>query len=238
MSTIDRQRPVTRPPLEAGQRLDRATFHERYLAMPPETRAELINGIVHMPSPMSADHGDENFPVVIWLDHYAESTPGVRGSINVSLLLDDLGEPQPDVCLRILPEYGGRVRHEEGYIVGAPELVVEISRSSLAIDLGAKKDDYGRAGIPEYLVVGLEPPAVHWFVRRGERFEEQAAGPDGILRSEVFPGLWLDPDALYAGDRHRLRAAVDRGLATPEHAAFVARLAEAGQQARGADPSC
>src|SRR4051812_12769443 len=122
MSTLDRPQTTTLPPLVAGQRLDRATFHARYEAMPPQTRAELIGGVVHMPSPLSFDHGDENVPLVIWLDYYAENTPGIRQSLNASTLLDDQAEPQPDLSLRILPECGGQVRHEGGYIVGGPEL--------------------------------------------------------------------------------------------------------------------
>ena len=229
MSTVDRPLPATPatplPPLVPGQRLDRATFHERYAAMPPRTRAELIGGIVNMPSPMSLDHGDENGPVFIWLDYYGEYTPGVRPNLGSSLLLDNLGEPQADCSLRILPEHGGQVRHEGGYIVGAPELIVEIARSSRRIDLGPKKADYERAGAREYVVFELDPDRVHWFILRAGRFEPLPPGPDGLFRSEVFPGLWLDPVAVFAGDRVRMRAAVDRGVATPEHAAFVARLA-------------
>jgi Uma2 family endonuclease len=225
MSTIDRETKA-KPLLVAGQRLDRATFHDRYEAMPPDTRAELIGGVVHMPSPLGFDHGDDNVPVVVWLAYYAESTPGVRASINASVLLDDLGEPQPDVLLRILPEHGGQVRHERGYIVGAPELVVEVARSTRFLDLGPKQVDYQRAGVQEYVVVALDPDEVHWFFRRGELLVEQPAGPDGLFRSEVFPGLWLDPQALFRGDCTRLRAVVDLGLASPEHRALVERLAQ------------
>jgi Uma2 family endonuclease len=232
MSTLDRPPSMKLPPLAAGQRLDRATFHERYAAMPPNTRAELIGGIVHMPSPMSSDHGDDNGPVFIWVDYYAENTPGIRSNLGSSLLLDDLGEPQADVSLRVLPEFGGQVRHEGGYIVGAPELVVEIAKSTRKTDLGEKKADYERAGVREYIVVELEPDRIHWFIRRGDRFETLLPGPDALFRSEVYPGLWLDPAALFAGDRRRLRAVVDQGLATPEHADFVARLSAA----RGANP--
>src|SRR3954451_13040662 len=103
MSTIGRADRKTLPPLEAGQRLDRATFHERYEAMPPSTRAELIGGIVYMPSPSSYDHADENVAALVWVDYYAEHTPGIRPTLNASTFLGDFGEPQPDLSLRILP---------------------------------------------------------------------------------------------------------------------------------------
>ena len=235
MSTIDRAKPATAalPPLEAGQRLDRATFHERYEAMPPETRAELIGGVVYMPSPLSPDHGDENYFVTLWLGQYTDSTPVVQGTLNTSTLLDDQSETQPDISLRLPPGQGGQTRIEGGYLAGAPESVVEIARSSSRIDLGPKKDDYERAGVLEYLVFEITPNRVHWFVRRGDRFEPLTAGDDGVYRSEVFPGLWLEPAAFFEGDRPRVRAVVDQGLATPEHAAFVDRLARAGGQGGG-----
>src|SRR5204862_339486 len=115
----------------------------------------------------------------------------------------------------------------DGYITGAPELVVEVARSSRAIDLGPKRTDYEQAGVREYLVVELGPDRVHWLALRDGRFEDLAPRADGWFRSEVFPGLWLDPSALFSGDLDGLSAALERGLATPEHAAFVARLAGA-----------
>ena len=78
MSTIDRPSAGTVPPLVAGERLDRATFHERYEAMPPETRAELVGGVVYMPSPLRDDHGEIDNDLSGWLFHYKSHTPGVR----------------------------------------------------------------------------------------------------------------------------------------------------------------
>lgn len=229
MSTINRPKS---PPLEAGQHLDRATFHARYEAMPPETRAELIGGVVYMPSPLSLSHGNLDMLVTYWLGHYRRRTPGVQAPGNASVLLDDQGEPQPDVQLRILPECGGQSRNEGKYIGGAPELVVEVASSSRKIDLGPKFEDYRRAGVLEYLVVAIDPDEVFWYIRRDDRLEPLPPGPDGVFRSEVFPGLWLDPVALIADDMDRLIATLDRGLATPEHGEFVARLA--ARRANGA----
>jgi hypothetical protein len=217
----------TLPPLIEGQRLDQPTFHSRYEAMPPGTRAELINGVVLMHGPAGLEHGRAHGPASIWLDYYSENTPGLEALIDTSTILSFRSETQPDVLLRILPEFGGRSRDSKGYIHDAPELVAEVSKATRYVDLGPKLEDYERAGVLEYIVRAIEPDEVFWFILRRGRFEDLEPGPDGIYRSEVFPGLWLDPAALLAGDTRRLRAMVDLGCATPEHAAFVARLAAA-----------
>jgi Uma2 family endonuclease len=159
-----------------------------------------------------------------WLFLYRRATPGIEGAGNATVKLDDRTETQPDSCVRLAEARGGQSRLVDGYITGAPELIVEIARSSRAVDLGPKKADYERAGVREYLVVALEPDAIHWFALRGRRYRELAPAADGLFHSEVFPGLWLDPAALFAGDLNGLSAALERGLATPEHAAFVERL--------------
>jgi Uma2 family endonuclease len=230
MSTVERaDREILLPSLVAGQRLDQPTFHARYAAMPPETRAELVGGVVYISSPLSYDHGDRANDAGGWLFRYKMFTPGVGSPNNATVKLDADSEPQPDCQLRIPHELGGRSYIDDhGYITGAPELVVEVALSSLDFDLKAKKADYERAGVQEYVVIAVKAKRVYWFIRRGNRFESLPAGPDGIYRSEVFPGLWLDAIAFF-GDRRRLIAVLDAGLATPEHGAFVARLTAARQ---------
>jgi Uma2 family endonuclease len=225
MSTVDRPQARTLLPLEDGQRLDQPTFRERYAAMGEGKWFELIEGVVYMASPLFDGHGGGDYDVTGWLFHYQRFTPGVRGVANVSTILGDDSEVQPDLQLRIKENSGGRARVEDGYVVGAPELVVEIGKSSRSRDLGPKKADYEKAGVLEYLFVGIEPEEVRWFVRRDGHFVEMKPGEDGIYRSEVFPGLWLDPKALFEEDLNGLIAALERGLATPEHARFVAELA-------------
>jgi len=102
MSMVERLKPKTFPPLEAGQLLDRPTFHERYEAMQPETRAELVGGVVYMPSPMSVDRGDTSLIVAGWLDRYRRFTPRIRGAVGATVKLYLKGEPQPDAFLFIL----------------------------------------------------------------------------------------------------------------------------------------
>jgi len=235
MSTVDRPQRKTLPPLVHGQHLDQPTFHERYEAMPPDTRAELVGGVVYMPSPMRGDHGKSSRFVAGWLFHYECHTSGIEGYDGSTVKLYRKGEPQPDHLLVIPADLGGQSNvDDENYLTGAPELIVEVARSSRAYDLNLKKADYERARVLEYLVVELGPDCIHWFVRRGDPFGDLSPGPDGIYRSEVFPGLWLDAGALFAQDRRRLIRVLKRGLATPEHAAFVAKLAEARERAGGA----
>ena len=228
MSTVERRGAPVLPPLTAGDRLDQPAFHERYQAMPPMTRAELVGGIVLMPSPLSFDHGETSVDVAGWLFHYRRKTPGVRGANDATVILSPRGEPQPDTLLFIPAQLGGQARiNAAGYLEGAPELVVEIGRSSRHLDLNAKKSDYEQAGVREYLFIGLDPDEVRWFQRGRRGFTAQPAGPDAIFRSQVFPGLWLDPEALFAADLDRLIHALDQGINTPEHAAFAAQPAAA-----------
>ena len=222
MSTAER---TSAPPLEAGQRLDRREFHARYLAMPPGTRAELVGGVVVMPSPVGDRHGTTCLNAALWLGTYKSRTPGTSAAENATTILDDDGELQPDCWLRIKPDKGGQSRNEGKYVAGAPELVVEVADSSKSIDLGAKLLEYERAGALEYIVFAIDPDEVFWHVRQGEKLVRIDPGPDGLYRSMAFPGLWLDPAALSDDDGLALLAALDRGLATDEHAAFTADLA-------------
>jgi Uma2 family endonuclease len=213
--------------LVEGQRLDQPTFHALYEAMPPGTRAELIDGVVYMPSPVGLDHGDAQVPVIVWLDYYAEKTAGVCASANATTILGWKSEPEPDGLLRILPDYGGRTSKERGFLHGPPELVVEISKATRYVDLGPKLHEYERAGVLEYVVGAIDPDEIYWFGQEHGALVQRPIGEDGLYRSIVFPGLWLDPVALLRSDRRRLRAVVDVGCAIPEHAKFVAELAGA-----------
>ena len=225
------------PPLVEGDWLDQPTFHARYEAMPPGTRAELINGVVYMPSPVGRPHSREHMATSAWLNDYLANTSGVEGLENVFTPLGLKSEPQPDLMLRVLPKCGGRTRDEGGIIAGIPELLVEISHASRYTDLGPKLEDYERVGVQEYVVRALEPDAVHWLVLRNGRFAVLPPGPDGIFRSEVFPGLWLDPQALLRSDRRRLRAVVDLGCATPSTRNLSPGWRPDEDQAKGTGPA-
>jgi hypothetical protein len=216
-------------PLVEGQRLDQPTFHALYQAMPPGTKAELIEGVVYMPSPVGSAHGRSQVPLIMWLGYYAEITPGVEVLDNATTILGWKSEPQPDGLLRILPAHGGRTRDEGGYVHGAPELIAEVAKATRFVDLGPKLRDYEQAGVLEYVVRAIDPDELFWFRQAQGTLVQQPFASDGLYHSTAFPGLWLDPIALLSGDTRRLRAVVDMGCATAEHAAFLAPIAAASE---------
>ncbi|HEY7327933.1 MAG TPA: Uma2 family endonuclease [Gemmataceae bacterium] len=227
MATVNLPRGKRMPPLENGDRLDQKTFHARYEAMPEHCRAELIGGIVYMPSPQKIPHSKAQQLVVRWLDEYAEATPGTEALLNNTQILGPDSEPEPDACLFVTPEFGGRVYADKNdYLHGAPELIVEVSSSTESIDLHLKKQDYQQAGVSEYVVLALRMQQVFWFIRQRGKYKEAPLPADGIFRSRVFPGLWLDAESMLRCHRQGVLAALKDGLATPEHAAFVAKLAK------------
>jgi Uma2 family endonuclease len=212
--------------LENGSRMDQKTFHALYLKTPEGFKAELIGGTVYvMSSPVSPRHSRTHSRVAYWLGVYADATSGTDVLDNTSSVLGAESEPQPDVCLLLLPEYGGQVKIvEDKYVSGPLDLVVEVAITSRAIDLGAKMRDYERAGVREYVVVLAKEQSVRWFRRDGAGFTDVEARDYGLFRSTAFPGLWLDPRGLFSPTTRPLTAAVRKGLASPEHASFVAEL--------------
>ena len=216
----------------AGDRLTRAEFERRYSAMPAVKKAELIEGVVYMPSPVShQNHGRPHSMLMAWLGHYWAATPGVDVSDNATVRLDLENEPQPDALLRILPNWGGQSRDEDSYVAAAPELIAEVAASSASYDLHDKLRAYQRNGVCEYLVWRVWDSAIDWFALREGRFELLPLDAAGRYKSLMFPGLWLDPAALLRGDLARTIAVLQEGIAAPEHAAFVARLQAAAGKA-------
>ncbi len=214
------------PPLEQGDKLSRAEFERRYDAMPQLKKAELIEGEVIMPSPVRLNHhGRPHFRLITWMGIYEGSTPGVIGADNTSARLDLNNEPQPDAVLFIDPARGGQAKiSPDDYVVGAPELVAEVASSSVSFDLHTKLEVYRRNGVREYLVWRVRDGEIDWFVLKRQKYVKMPLDKNGLYRSKVFPGLWLDPAALIRSDSATLQATIQRGLASREHATFVAKL--------------
>jgi Uma2 family endonuclease len=222
---VGQAKPARRPPLQNGDRLTRAEFERRYAALPNLHKAELIEGVVQMPSPVHVEHMEADLAILGWLSIYVAMTPCVRGGGDGSVRLDADNEVQPDALLRIDERCGGQSRVTgDGFIEGAPELVVEISASTVSYDLHAKLNIYRRAGVQEYVVWRIYDGAIDWFVLDEGRYIAQTPDAQGSYHSRLFPGLILPAPALLAGDLAQVLATVQQGVQTPEHSAFVQRL--------------
>ena len=215
----------TTPPLLEGDLLTADEFLRRWEEMPDVRRAELIDGTVYMPSPVSCEHSQCQMLLTVWLGNYALATPGSMPSPEATWIMGGKQVPQPDSTLLILPEYGGQARKQGSYWAGPPELILEVAVSSYARDFGVKKRLYERSGVREYVIVNVREEQVIAFSLTAEGYRPMSAGKDGIFRSVVFPGLWLDTAALWTRDLQRVNAVLQQGIATPEHAAFVVELA-------------
>lgn len=191
-------RPVV-PPLENGDRLTRREFHERYLQHPEIKKAELVEGVVHMPSPTRAlSHGFPHADLAGWLAVYRAKHPGVRAGDDTTVILDEANEPKPDLILCRVE--GGSSRIEDDYVVGPPELVVEIATSTVSYDMHFKKEMYRRHGVQEYIVWRVWDGELDWFRLRDGQYDSLRPDAAGIIASEVFPGLRLNVAALLTGE--------------------------------------
>ncbi|MBD2570781.1 Uma2 family endonuclease [Anabaena lutea] len=217
----------TIPPLTNGDKLTRYEFERRYNAIPKPKKAELIEGIVYiMPAALRfRSHGQPHARILTWLGNYEVLTPGVALGVEPTVRLDLDNEPQPDAILIIIPEAGGQTRlSEDDYIEGAPELVVEIAASSAAIDLHGKKQAYRRNGVKEYIVWQVLDQKLTWFSLEQGEYLELAPDQDGILKSRVFPGLWLAVNELLTGNMQGVLNVLQAGLQSVEHRDFIHKL--------------
>ncbi len=215
------------PPLNTGDHLSRAEFERRYAARPDIKKAELIEGVVYVPSPVYPQHGEPHSDIIGWLGVYRAATPRVRVFDNTSLRLDADNEPQPDVMVWIDdPEKRAPPIPEDSIPEITPDLIVEVAASSAAYDLNNKLKVYRRNGVQEYLALLVYEQEARWHAWREGEYELLTPDEEGVLRSEVLPGLWLQPARFWAGDLAGVLEILQQGLASPEHEAFVERLSD------------
>jgi Uma2 family endonuclease len=216
------------PPLESGDRLTRHEFERRYTAMPHVKKAELIEGVVYVASPLRFNsHGQPHGDLITWLGTYKAFTPGVKLADNATVRLDLDNEPQPDVVLLIDERLGGQTRiSQDDYIEGAPELIAEVAASSAAIDLYDKKRAYRRNGVKEYLVWQVLENKLDWFSLQNGEYVSLEPNADSVIKSLIFPGLWLNVTALLAGEMTKVLSLLQQGLNSQEHAEFVQHLSQ------------
>jgi Uma2 family endonuclease len=222
------QESVSIPPLESGDRLNRHEFERRYNAMLSLKKAELIEGVVYLPAALRfRSHGQPHGNLIVWLGNYKVATPGIELGIEPTVRLDVGNAPQPDAVLLIDENCGGQSRlSEDDYVEGAPELVAEIAASSAAIDLHDKKRAYRRNGVREYIVWQVCEQRLDWFYLQQGEYVSLPVDEGNVIKSRVFPGLWLAAGDLLAGNMARVLSVLQEGLGSGEHGRFVERLAE------------
>lgn len=209
----------TIPQLENGDHPQADEFLRRQGAR-PGIQAQLIDGIVYLSNHRSQEHYREHQAQIVgWLGAYYGATPVVRPSITDLIRLDGDNVVEPDATLSI-PRVGWR---------RGPELVIEVTASSVSIECHRKARVYQRNAIPEYIVCRVEDEAIDWLRLEAGRYEPIDQEGE-VLKSVVFPGLWLDPAALLRLDTARILEVLHQGLATPKHAALAARQAEAKER--------
>src|ERR1043166_379500 len=218
-------------PLENGDCLSAREFLRRYEAMPNLKKAELIEGIVHMGSPVRlTQHAEPDGLIQTWLGTYAARTPGTASASNATDRFDVDNVLQPDALLRLLPECGGRSRvDDEGYLIGPAELVVEVAASSASLDWHRKLRVYRRAGVPEYLIWRTVEQKFDWLLLDEDEYRPNSPDAQGIIHSRVFTGLSLDVAALLAMNTARVLDVLETNLRTPAHSEFVARLKQSSK---------
>lgn len=218
------------PPLESGDRLSRHEFERRYTAMPHIKKAELIEGVVYVASPLRFQrHAEPHSLLIVWLGIYQVATPGVRIGDNATVRLDLDNEPQPDVVLLIDEQRGGQASiSEDDYLEGAPELVAEIAASSASIDLHDKKTVYRRNGVREYIVWQILSNQLDWFSLQNGEYVSLETDINEVIKSQVFPGLWLSVTDLLMGNMTQVLSVLQSGLNSSEHGAYVQWLSRQG----------
>lgn len=218
--------PLVPPPLQSGDHLTGAEFERRYDAMPGVKKAELIDGMVFLGSPVSSFHAEAHAAMMAWLKLYSAGTPGTKAGDNVTVRLDARNQVQPDAYLAVKPLFGGQTRlSKEGFLEGGPELIVEIAVTSADKDLHEKFELYRRHRVREYLVWQVLDSEFRWFVISGSRYVPLQPKTDGVWQSRGFPGLWLDAKALLNDDFAAVEKTLRAGMSSKEHADFVTRTA-------------
>jgi Uma2 family endonuclease len=212
------------PLLDTGYHLTADEFHRRYKLMPEGVRAELIEGIVYMSSPVTVKHSQPHASLTGWCWFYTAQTPGIVAELSATVKLGPKNEFQPDGLLYYPENIGGTARIKDDYIEGAPEFVFEVSNSTTAMDLHEKFEVYQGAGVREYLVWQVAQKRADWFVRKQTSFETLTPDHAGVLKSAAFPGLWLDVPALLERNQSKLLATIQAGTTSREHSEFVKRL--------------
>lgn len=215
------------PILENGDKLTRAEFERRYEAM-PNVKAELIEGVVYMSSPVRLkQHGEPSGSIIMWLGVYSTYTNGTKFADNSTVRLDLDNEPQPDAILYVKETFGGNSYiSSDDYLEGSPELVVEVAASTASRDATEKKKIYRRNGVKEYILWRVYDEEIDWFSLKNGEYISLEANKNGVIESRFFGGLRLNIEAILKDDLAQVLSDLQKGLKSKKHKEFVENLAK------------
>ena len=157
--------------LRNGARFDQETFHRLYENTPEQFKAELIGGIVSVLPRGSPAHGSYAAMLCGVVGLYESKLPIIDSFASITLILGTDSEPHADLAVH----FDGRVSDDDDYVRVPPDFVAEVAYTPDDIELHAKKHDYERHGVREYMVLILDPVDLIWF----------ALGPDGRYEQVV-----------------------------------------------------
>ncbi len=109
----------------------------------------------------------------------------------VSVHLSENSMPEPDI---VLTNYTG----DKAVPLHTVALIVEVSDTTLATDLGRKAKLYAQAGVPEYWVVDVEGCIVHqlWSPGNSGYANAREVTLGGYVTAETLAGVVVGTDAL------------------------------------------
>lgn len=180
---------------------ERMGVEEFFRDAPEDQKAELIDGVMIMPSPPLTIHEQLFSFLFRLLGGYTEELElgEILGS-RTAVALDANNAPEPDILF-----VSADRRHiiQEKGVMGAPDLVIEIlSAGTVRYDRGTKFDAYERAGVRElWLIDPYGPTGTEFYCLEGGRFQPFISDADGILRSAAVSGFWIDVNWLWPQDR-------------------------------------
>ncbi|MDX2235137.1 MAG: Uma2 family endonuclease [Hyphomonadaceae bacterium] len=135
-------------------------------------RVELRGGALVQMSPQNLPHGRLKFWIAKQLDAAVAAAGGAFVvDAYVTVRFGQGFQPLPDVTAWTGGPMVGTIPGEK------VRLIVEVADSTLADDLGDKRADYARAGLPEYWVLDVNARCVHRF---------HAPGGDAFAKADVF----------------------------------------------------
>lgn len=161
----------------------------------PDARTELIDGEVIDMAPIGSPHAGNVDKVSYRLLAALGDLARVR--VQHPVRLDRYSEPEPDLAVVVPREDFYEWRHP---LPADTLLIVEVSHSTLRLDLEVKVPLYARHQVPEVWVVDLEHNRIHFFRRpeNGVYTDVSQTDKPTTVALTALEGVTVDLSGLFA----------------------------------------